>query len=97
MIALNTIFAEFVNHPQAWTRVDAILTQSNSPYAKNYGLVVLERLIDHRWNSLPKDQQKAIRDFMVDNIIKVSSSEQSKQSQGVLLRKMNAVLVKVRF
>lgn len=97
LIGLNQTLAEFIAHPQAWTRVDTILSMSQSNSSKMIGLRVLEDLIAHRWNILPKDQQKAIRDFIVDNIIKTSSSDENKARQAPVLRKMNGVLVSVRY
>jgi hypothetical protein len=96
MVSLNQVFQEFLNHPQSWTRVDTILTHAQTVAAKHVALRVLEDLISHRWNLLPKDQHKAIREFVVDNIIKLSSSEQVKMQQAPVLRKMNTVLCSVR-
>ena len=43
-------------HPDAWTRVDAILEYSKNQQTKYYGLQILEQVINTRWKILPADQ-----------------------------------------
>ena len=43
-------------HPEAWTRVDAILEFSQNQETKYYGLQILEKTIKTKWKILPKTQ-----------------------------------------
>lgn len=43
-------------HPDAWTRVDAILEYSQNQQTKYYALQILEQVINTRWKVLPRDQ-----------------------------------------
>jgi len=92
----NQILGQFKEHPQSWTRVDTILEHATHPNTKYFGLSILESLIRFRWNLLPKEQQTAIRNYLVDLIIKLASTDELRVANQVLLGKMNAVLVDVR-
>jgi exportin-1 len=43
-------------HPDAWTRVDAILEFSSNQQTKYYALQILEQVIKTRWRVLPRNQ-----------------------------------------
>jgi hypothetical protein len=43
-------------HPEAWTRVDAILEFSQNQETKYYALQILENVIKTRWKALPRTQ-----------------------------------------
>ncbi|CAG0915869.1 unnamed protein product [Notodromas monacha] len=43
-------------HPEAWTRVDAILEFSQNQETKYYALQILENVIKTRWKALPRNQ-----------------------------------------
>lgn len=43
-------------HPDAWTRVDAILEFSSNQQTKYYALQILEQVIKTRWRALPRNQ-----------------------------------------
>jgi exportin-1 len=89
------IIAQFQQHPEAWQRVDFILTHSNSLQTKYIALQVLEKLIQTKWKILPREQCSAIRDFIVGTIIKISQDEQSFHREKVYLNKLNLILVQV--
>lgn len=57
-------------------------------------LQILEDTIKTRWNVLPEDQQKGIRQFLTNVIISVATTGDAKQR--VYLHKLNLVLVQVR-
>jgi exportin-1 len=52
----SRILTELKDHPDAWTRVDAILEFSQSMATKYFALQVLEQLIQRRWKVLPRVQ-----------------------------------------
>ena len=50
------IVTQFQEHPDSWTKVDAILELSKSLPAKFVALQILEKLVQTRWNALPREQ-----------------------------------------
>jgi exportin-1 len=87
--------AQFKEHPQSWTRVDTILEYAQNPATKYFALQILEDLIKTRWNILPKEQREGIRNYIVTLIIKLSSTEELRQRQQLVLNKLNVTLVQV--
>ncbi|RKP35256.1 CRM1 C terminal-domain-containing protein [Dimargaris cristalligena] len=82
-------------HPDSWTRVDTILTNSSSLQAKFIALQILEKLIQTRWKVLPVDQRQGIRNFIVGTIVSVSSDPQSLHKQRAFINKLNLTLVQI--
>ncbi|KAJ1920524.1 Karyopherin transporter, partial [Tieghemiomyces parasiticus] len=89
------VIAQFQEHPEAWSRVDAILDQSSSLQSKYIALQVLEKLIQTRWKVLPEDQRQGIRNFVVGSIVKVSSDDVSLHRQRAFVNKLNLTLVQI--
>lgn len=52
----QTVLTTLKEHPDAWTRVDAILEYSQNPQTKYFALQILENVIKTRWKALPRDQ-----------------------------------------
>jgi len=92
----NQLLGQFKEHPQSWTRVDTILEHSTHPNTKYFALSILDSLVLYRWNLLPQEQKVAIRNYLIDLIIKLSGTDESRTQNHVILAKMNAVLVQVR-
>ncbi len=86
----------FQNHPQAWTRVDAILQQSQSVQSKIIALNVLTDCIKTRWKILQPAQREGIKRFIVNIIIQISSEPALLKSLSALLSKLNLTLVQAR-
>lgn len=91
----SNVLEKFKTHPKSWTRVDEILTKSQSQETKFFALQVLQPVIQYHWKALPREQCDAIRNFIVDKVIKLSSTEQSLREQKIFLQKLNDTLVKV--
>jgi exportin-1 len=72
------------------------LDHAVQPTTKFFALGILENLVRHRWNILPESQQRGIRDYIVDHVLKLSENDDQRNQQRVILSKMNAVLVLVR-
>lgn len=87
--------AQLQEHAQAWTRVDQILECSASQATKFFALAVLEKVIQYRWKTLPRQQCDGIRNFIVDLIIKLASDEATMQKEKLYLKKLNITLVQV--
>lgn len=69
--AADKVLTAFREHPEAWTRVDAILESASNAQAKFIALQVLETLIKFRWKTLPPEQREGIRTYLVQKIITV--------------------------
>ena len=55
-IEAQKVLTDLKEHPEAWTRVDAILEYSQNPQTKYFALQILENLIKTRWKALPRAQ-----------------------------------------
>jgi exportin-1 len=89
------VLTQFQEHPQAWTRVDAILEYSSSQPTKYFALSILEKIIQFRWKSLPRQQCDGIKNYIVNLIIKISSDEATMQRERLYLKKLNICLVQI--
>ena len=89
------ILSQFQEHPDAWTKVDVILEQSQVQMTKYIGLTILGKLIQTRWKILPKEQSQGIRNYIVSVIIKLSSDETTLHSEKTYLNKLNLTLVQI--
>ncbi|BFZ54615.1 Karyopherin transporter [Savitreella phatthalungensis] len=89
------VLTQFQEHPNAWTKVDAILETSNNPQAKFIALSVLDKLINTRWKILPKEQCQGIRNYIVAVMIKTSSDEAVMHRERTYLNKLNLTLVAI--
>ena len=55
----------------------------------------MEKLIQTKWNALPREQCEGIKNYIVSIVIKSSSDEATMRRDRMLLNKMNLILVKV--
>ncbi|TKA27175.1 hypothetical protein B0A50_04512 [Salinomyces thailandicus] len=86
---------QFKENPDSWLMVDKILQDAQYPQTKYLGLQVLDNVIMTRWKVLPRDQCQGIRNFVVNFIIQMSSTEESLRKERALLNKLNLVLVSI--
>lgn len=86
---------QFKENPDAWLMVDRILQDAQYPQTKYLGLQVLDNVIMTRWKVLPRDQCLGIRNFIVNFIIQMSSSEENLRKERALLNKLNLTLVSI--
>ncbi|KAF2479970.1 CRM1 C terminal-domain-containing protein [Neohortaea acidophila] len=86
---------QFKENPDAWVMVDKILQDAQYPQTKYLGLQVLDSVIMTRWKVLPRDQCQGIRNFVVNFIIQMSSTEENLRKERALLNKLNLVLVSI--
>ncbi|KAJ1966544.1 Karyopherin transporter, partial [Dispira parvispora] len=89
------MLAQFQEHPDSWTRADAILTNCQTLQSKYIALQVLEKTIQTRWKVLPADQRFGIRTFIVSTIVQVSSDETQLHQQRAYINKLNLTLVQI--
>jgi exportin-1 len=70
-----------------------ILNKSASVYTKIIGLGLMEDVIKTRWNLMGAEQKMAIRNFLVDLLIKNVNDENTTQHSSHFINKMNYVIV----
>ena len=86
---------EFKSNPDAWLMVDKILQEATYLPTKYAGLQVLDDVIMTRWKVLPRDQCQGIRNFVVNQIIEASQSEESLKQQRLFVDKLDLTLVNI--
>ncbi|KAG9970870.1 hypothetical protein KCU98_g14201, partial [Aureobasidium melanogenum] len=86
---------QFKENPDAWLMVDKILQDAQYPQTKFLGLQVLDNVIMTRWKVLPREQCQGIRNFVVQFIIQMSSTDESLRKERALINKLNLVLVSI--
>ncbi|KAL1121954.1 hypothetical protein AAG570_003362 [Ranatra chinensis] len=89
------VLTNLKEHPDAWTRVDAILEFSTNQQTKYYALQILEQVIKTRWKVLPRNQCEGIKKYIVGLIIKTSSDPEIMEREKMYLNKLNMILVQV--
>eukprot|EP00898_Chlorokybus_atmophyticus_P003100 jgi/Chlat1/3791/Chrsp259S00289 len=94
-VAAEKVLRQLQEHPDAWTRVDAILEGSHSQNSKYFALQILEGAIKYRWNALPVEQRDGIKNYISNLIIKLSSDEATFRRERVFINKLNVILVQV--
>ncbi|CAO3673608.1 unnamed protein product [Umbelopsis vinacea] len=89
------LLTQFQDNPEAWTRADCILERSHNTQSKFFALRILEKFIQTRWKVLPAESRSAIRYFIGNIIVKVSSDEETFVKEKTYVRKLNMVLVQI--
>ena len=64
-------------------------------YFQYIAVQILEKLVQSRWNSLPREQCEGIKNYIVSLVIKTSSVEVSSKSEKIFLNKLNLLLVQI--
>mmetsp|Transcript_13459 Transcript_13459/g.38211 ORF Transcript_13459/g.38211 Transcript_13459/m.38211 type:complete len:1071 (+) Transcript_13459:123-3335(+) len=94
-MAAEAVLKRLQEHPEAWTRVDAILERSQSQQTKFFALQILESVIKYRWGALPVEQREGIRNYVSNLIIKLSTDERVFRAEKVFINKLNLILVQI--
>jgi len=94
-VEIQKILVQFQNHPKSWTRVDAILEKSKVRQTKLLALNILESCVKFRWKILPPAQREGIKSYVVNLIIKLSSTPQTLKEEAMFINKLNLVLVQI--
>ena len=81
--------------PGAWTKVDAVLTGTENQMTKYFALQILDNTIKYQWKALPREQCEGIKGFVVDLIVKLSSTDATLRAQKLYIDKLNLILVQV--
>lgn len=95
VVEAQAVLNQFKEHEGAWQAVDTILMQTENDYTRYFALSVLEPLIQYRWKALDREQQEGIKNFIVEKVVKISSTEEGLTQQDMVLQKMNVILVQI--
>lgn len=87
------LLQRFQEHPDAWTRVDAVLERLKLPQSKYLALSILDRLITTRWKALPVEQSTGIRNFLVNMVIALC--QEGLAQNRALVHKCDLTLVQI--
>ncbi|KAK5099839.1 Karyopherin transporter [Lithohypha guttulata] len=86
---------EFKQNPDAWLMVDKILQEAQYMPTKYLGLQVLDDVVNTRWKILPRDQCLGIRNFVINQILEASTTEESLKANRVFVNKLDLTLVTI--
>ncbi|KAJ2352369.1 Karyopherin transporter, partial [Coemansia sp. RSA 2618] len=89
------VLTQFTDHEMSWARADRILTESNSLQSKFIALQILEKLIQTKWKILDEEPRNGIKNFSLNLIVELASSEESLRQNKVFLNKLNLILVQI--
>ncbi|KAL0480336.1 exportin [Acrasis kona] len=93
--AAQKVLTQFQQHPNSWTRVTQIMSQSKNFNAKYLSLQVLEKVVQFKWKILPPKERDGIKAFVIGTVIQCSKDEQLLKNQRVFMNKLNEVLVQI--
>src|ERR1700742_4998732 len=71
---------EFKSNQDAWLLAGRILQEATYMPTKYVGLQVRDEVVNTRWKVLPREQCLGIRNFVVNQILEASQTEQSLKS-----------------
>ncbi|KAJ3044255.1 Karyopherin transporter [Rhizophlyctis rosea] len=86
---------QFQEQPDAWRRVNPIMQQSSISESKILALGILDQLIKSMWKVLPPEERDGIKNYIVQVIIDLSSTDQALITNRRLLAKLNLTLVQI--
>lgn len=100
--AAEAVLKAVQSHPDAWSRVDAVLEHSRNAQSKFFALQILEDVIKRRWGALPDEQRAGVRNFVSNMIIACASAEAPSKSSSraskderTFLHKLDVALVQI--
>lgn len=94
-VAAERLLLQFQEHPQAWQRVDVILTSAQSQSTKYFALQILENVIRYKWGALPEEQRVGIRNFLSNLIIRYTTDDALFRKESTFVNKLNIILVQI--
>ena len=89
------VLTQFQEHPDSWTRADAILSSAKNSQLKYIALSCLNSLIKYRWKTIPEGERVGIRNFIVNMIIALCDDETVFETERALINKIDLTLVSV--
>ncbi|TBU06910.1 exportin 1 [Hamiltosporidium magnivora] len=86
----ETVLVKFKEHPNAWTRVDYILTTSSYTPSHFVALQVLETQVKTKWVLFTEEQRNGLKSYVVQSVIK-----RSEQQDQIILNRFDIILVEI--
>lgn len=93
----NEVLTAFKNNEDSWRTAGEVLTHSKDFMARFFALGVLEDAVKFRWKALPNAQREGIRNFVVKQLIDMTSVDGYTRdpNQRTFVNKLNIVLVQI--
>jgi len=93
----NEALTALKEHPEAWKSAGTVLDTSKDFATRFFALQILEHAILYRWMALPADQRERIRNYVVNLIIELTSTEDFSNDRNLKLfvSKLNLILVHI--
>ena len=89
----NKVLNQFQEQPESFSYCDFILTNSQNIYTKVFALGIIENAIKTKWNLLEENNRIAIRNFIVEILIKNVTDTNTFANNSFFINKLNLVLV----
>mmetsp|Transcript_4585 Transcript_4585/g.12407 ORF Transcript_4585/g.12407 Transcript_4585/m.12407 type:complete len:1103 (-) Transcript_4585:1209-4517(-) len=94
-VAQGTL-TQFQERPDAWMRVDKVLdSPSSSQPSRFFAVQVLGEMVKYRWKTLPRGTAETVRNYVVNKVIELSSTDDVMAREKMCLTKLNVVLVMI--
>lgn len=89
------VLTQFQNHPQAWTKVNTIYTQSTYNNTKYLALCILLETVKFKWNIIPPNQKEGMKNFVIAQVLNKSKDENVMKEESLILKKLDEILVQI--
>jgi len=94
--AAQAVLTQFQERPDAWIRVDKVLdSPAASQSSRFFAIQVLGEMVKYRWKTLPRGTAESVRNYVVNKVIELSSTDEVMAREKMNLTKLNGVLVMV--
>ncbi|KCV67715.1 hypothetical protein H696_05823 [Fonticula alba] len=91
----QALLVQFQDHPESWTCVDKILENSTFVPTKFLALQIMDKLVQTRWNLIPREQCEGIRNFLVTHAISLARDEAFMSANASYMHKLDLVIVQI--
>lgn len=93
----DQVLTSFKTNENSWQQAGVILQTSKDNNTRYFALQVLEDAIKFRWKVLPQEQREGIRNYVVGELIKITSVDGYNKDphQRMFVNKLNVILVQL--
>ena len=91
-VEAKNVLTSLQQNPASWTKVSAILENSQRQESKFLALQILGDTILYRWKAIAEEARQSIKDYVVQTIIGLSKTPESLQQSSLYLKKVEYLL-----
>ncbi|GAM29164.1 hypothetical protein SAMD00019534_123400 [Acytostelium subglobosum LB1] len=88
---VGAVLQQFINHPQAWTRINTILAGSTNEKSLFFALTILEQVIRRQWTSLAPQERHPILNQLL-TIVNIAPSANPATPSALVRKKTNSLV-----